>query len=183
MRQYLRAHPAAMGIGTAESDDLRATLQRAIPEMEKAVADLTAQTAKAIAKERALFRDLERSRSECEQWRERAVEAVEAGDIETLHKALARKNECQRTVAELDSECEVVCQTNSALQRKLGAMGARLAESRQRLAALSGQKGVAASGRYNESQARGPISGDGRLGLGSSEGSSGDSGWRAPVER
>jgi len=171
-------------IVTAECNDLRATLQRAVAKLEKAVDDLTAQAAKAIATERAVFRNLQGCRSEYKHWRERAVEAVEAGDFARLQQVLPRKNECQRNVAESERKCRAVCRTNRALQHRLRALGSQLAESKQRLAALPGQQAGVDSPEGDDGLACGPISGNGCLGLGSSrgEGSTGDSDWRAPVK-
>jgi phage shock protein A len=141
MSQDHELRPATMDTAAGECDELHAMLEQPIPVIEKVVADLTAQTAKAIARERALFRDLEKSRSECEQWRERSIEAIKAGDAEVLREALARKDKCQQTAAELRRDCELVGRANRALQRKLRALGARLAERRQSPAEQAGSEG------------------------------------------
>ncbi len=141
MSQDHELRPATMGTATGEFNDLQAMLEQPIPVIEKEVADLTAQTAKTIARERALFRDLERSRSECEQWRERSIEAIKAGDAEMLREALARKDKCQQAATELRRRCEMVCRANRALQHRLRALGAKLAEQRQGPAEQAGGEG------------------------------------------
>ena len=68
-------------------------LKQAVREMESAIDQVTQQTAKAMANEKTLARELRRNRSQCEQWQERATKAVKAGDDDLARKALARKNE------------------------------------------------------------------------------------------
>ncbi len=134
MLRDCEVRPAMTDTVTEESKDLQAMLEQPLPVIEKAVADLTWKTGRVIARERALFREFDRSWSEWEQWRERCVEAVKAGDTDMLRKALARRDECRQTAAELRSKCEIVCRANCAMQRRLRELGAWLADKKQGLA-------------------------------------------------
>ena len=57
---------------TEEYEDPELMLKQAVREMEQSIADATQQTAKAMANEKTLTRELERNRQQADQWRERA---------------------------------------------------------------------------------------------------------------
>src|SRR5512139_196208 len=86
---------------TEQFEDPEKMLKQAIREMEEAIAEVTGQTAKAMANEKTMSRELERNRAQSAQWQDRAMKAVEAGDDALARKALARKNECEKLVAAL----------------------------------------------------------------------------------
>jgi DNA repair exonuclease SbcCD ATPase subunit len=85
-------------------EDPETMLRQAIREMEESIGEVTGQTAKAMANEKTLSRELERNRAQSAQWQERAKKAVEAGDDALARKALARKNECEKLVAALEDQ-------------------------------------------------------------------------------
>ena len=76
---------------TEKFEDPEKMLKQAIREMEDSIADVTQQTAKAMAHEKTLSRELQRNRAGSEEWQQRAVKAVEAGDDGLARKALARR--------------------------------------------------------------------------------------------
>ena len=74
-------------------------LKQAVREMEESIGELTGQTAKAMANEKTLTRELQRNRAQQEQWQGRAEKAVAAGDDDLARKALA-----ESTAVENESE-------------------------------------------------------------------------------
>ena len=73
---------------TEQFENPEKMLKQAIREMEDSIAEVTQQTAKAMAHEKTLSRELQRNRAGSEEWQQRAVKAVEAGD-DALARALA----------------------------------------------------------------------------------------------
>ena len=138
-----------------EFEDPERMLRQAIREMEESIADVTQQTAKAMANEKTLSRELERNRQQVEQWQSRAVAAVEGGDDELAKKALGRKNEYQKVVAALEDQLEAAREASHTMKRQLEAMKAKLAEGKRNLATLSARKRAADFRKKMESQAAG----------------------------
>lgn len=140
---------------TEQFEDPEKMLRQAVREMEKSIGEVTGQTAKAMAHEKTLARELARNRAQQEKWQERAIKAVEAGDDSLARKALARKNEHQRVVEALEDEAETARLACRVLQRQLAAMRAKHAEAKRNLATLAARKRAADFRKKMDSQAAG----------------------------
>lgn len=136
-------------------EDPERMLKQAIREMEESIAEVTKQTAKAMANEKTLNRELERNRQQVEQWQGRAETAVEAGDDELARKALSRRKEYAKVMAALEDQLEAAREASSVLRRQLGAMKAKLAEAKRSQATLSARKRAADFRKRMETQASG----------------------------
>ena len=134
-------------------------LRQAVREMEETIAEVTNQTAKAMANETTLARELERNRAQRQQWQGRAEKAVEEGDDELARKAIIRKNEHEQLVEALNDQLKACpgCQCESPPPIG-GGMKAKLAEGRRNLATLSSRKRAADFRKKMESQAAGVAS-------------------------
>jgi phage shock protein A len=124
-------------------EDPEAMLKQAIREMEQSIADVTQQTAKAMANEKTLLRELERNRTQAEQWQDRAVKAVQSDDDNLARKALARKNEHEKLVVALEDQSAAAREACGALRHQLEAMKAKLAEAKRNLATLAARQRAA----------------------------------------
>jgi phage shock protein A len=136
-------------------EDPERLLRQAVREMEESIAEVTQQTAKAMANEKTLARELERNRQQVDQWQGRAEAAVEAGDDELARKALARKNEYAKVAAALEDQLTAASEATGTLRRQLDAMKAKLAEAKRNLATLSARKRAADFRKRMETQAAG----------------------------
>jgi phage shock protein A len=140
---------------TEQFEDPEKMLKQAIREMEDSISEVTGQTAKAMANEKTLARELERNKAQRDQWLSRAEKAVESGDDDLARKALARKNESAKLVAALDDQLESARDASGTLKRQLAAMKAKLAEAKRNLATLSARKRAADFRKKVDSQAAG----------------------------
>jgi phage shock protein A len=140
---------------TEQCEDPERMLKQAIREMEESIAEATTQTAKAMASEKTLARELERNRAQQVQWEDRAAKAVEAGDDDLARKAIARKNEHQKVVSALEDQQEAAREASTSLRRQLEAMQAKLAEAKRSLATLSARKRAADFSKRMDMQAAG----------------------------
>ena len=61
---------------TEQFEDPEKMLKQAVREMEASIGEVTGQTAKAMANEKTLTRELQRNRTQQEQWQSRAEKAV-----------------------------------------------------------------------------------------------------------
>jgi phage shock protein A len=140
---------------TDQFEDPEKMLKQAVREMEESIGEVTGQTAKAMANEKTLSRELQRNRAQQEQWQGRAEKAVEAGDDDLARKALARKNEHQKVVEALEDQLESARGASQTLRRQLAGMKAKLAEAKRNLASLSARKRAADFRKKMDAQAAG----------------------------
>jgi phage shock protein A len=118
-------------------------LRQAVREMEEAIDDSTQQTAKSMANEKMMAKELARNRDQRDVWHSRAEKAVEAGDDGMARNALTRENEYQSLVQALGDQLEAARSSSRTLQRQLSAMKAKLSEAQRNLATLSTRKRAA----------------------------------------
>ena len=136
-------------------EDPERMLKQAVREMEETIADVTNQTAKAMANETTLSRELERNRVQQEQWQGRAEKAVAEGNDDLARKAIARKGEHEKLVAALKDQLDAAQEASGSLRCQLAAMKAKLAEGKRNLATLSARKRAADFRKKMEGQAAG----------------------------
>jgi phage shock protein A len=139
-------------------EDPERMLKQAVREMEETIADVTNQTAKAMANETTLSRELERNRTQQQQWQGRAEKAVEEGNEDLARKALARKNEHEKLVAALKDQLDAAQEASGSLRCQLAGMKAKLAEGKRNLATLTARQRAADFRKKMESQAAGVAS-------------------------
>ena len=140
---------------TDQFEDPEKMLKQAIREMEDSIAEVTQQTAKAMANEKTLIRELERNRAGSQEWQQRAVKAVESNDDALARKALARKNEHEKIVAALEDQLKAAREGCTTMQHQLSGMQAKLAEAKRNLATLSIRKKSADLRKKMDAQAAG----------------------------
>ncbi len=140
---------------TEQFEDPEKMLKQAVREMQESIAEVTGQTAKAMANDKTLARELQRNRAQRDQWQDRAEKAVEAGDDDLARKALARKNENEKVVAALEDQIEAAKEASRTLKRQLAGMKAKLAEAKRNLTTLSARKRAADFRKKLDSQAAG----------------------------
>jgi phage shock protein A len=142
---------------TDSFEDPERMLKQAVREMEETISEVTNQTAKAMANETTLSRELERNQVQQRQWQDRAEKAVEEGNDDLARKAIARKNEHQRLVAALRDQLGAAQEASVSLRCQLAGMKAKLAEGKRNLATLSARKRAADFRRKMECQAAGVV--------------------------
>lgn len=128
---------------TEEFEDPELMLKQAIREMEQSIADATQETAKVLANEKLLARELSTNRKQAEEWHQKAEQAVSAGDDSLARKALTRKQEHQKLVTALDDQLEAARDAGKTLKHQLEGMQAKLAEAKRNLSTLSARKRAA----------------------------------------
>jgi len=124
-------------------EDPEKMLRQAIREMEESIASATQETAKALANEKVLSKELENNRIQGQKWQSRAEQAVESGDDELAKKALKRKNEHDKLVTALEDQMDSANSATQSLRRQLDGMKAKLSEAKRNLATLSARQRAA----------------------------------------
>jgi phage shock protein A len=134
---------ANLGELAEQYEDPETMLKQAIREMEESIEKATQDTAKTLASQKRLERELAHNESEAKQWKARAEQAVEAGDDELARKALSRKREHDKLAVALRDQLSAVKDAGTTLRRQLDGMKAKLAEAKRTRAALSARQKAA----------------------------------------
>ena len=94
---------------TESMEDPETMLKQAIREMEQSISDATHETAKVLANEKLMAKELANNEQQAHDWQRKAEKAVDAGDDGLARKALTRKQEHQKLVTALrDQLAEVL---------------------------------------------------------------------------
>lgn len=124
-------------------EDPEMMLRQAVREMEQSIADATQETAKVLANEKLLVKELASNRQQALDWQAKAEKAVNSDDDGLARKALARKQEHQKLVTALEDQLKHTQETTKTLKHQLDGMQAKLAEAKRNLATLSARKKAA----------------------------------------
>ena len=124
-------------------EDPEKMLKAAIREMEQAIDEATAAAARAIAGEKLLEKELAEHERQADAWRQRAEHAVKAGDDDLARRSLRRKHEHEKLACALHDQAVAAQAAGDRLRRQVGAMRAKLAEAKRKLATLVARGRVA----------------------------------------
>jgi len=118
-------------------------LKQAVREMETTSEQAKQGTARTMADEKMITKELQKNRQEATAWSDRAETAVGDGNDELARKAIARKQEHQKLIAALEDQLAEAHEATGTLRRQLQGMQAKLAEAKRRLNTLTARKRVA----------------------------------------
>ena len=124
-------------------EDPEKMLKQAIREMEQSIADATHETAKVLANEKLISKELANNERQADDWQKKAEQAVAAGDDNLARKALSRKQEHQKLVTALQDQVTAAQDASRTLKHQLEGMQAKLSEAKRNLATLSARQRAA----------------------------------------
>lgn len=124
-------------------EDPEMMLKQAIREMEQSINDATQETAKVLANEKLLAKELQNNEQQAQDWQRKAEKSVEAGDDGLARKALSRRQEHQKLVVALHDQLKLAKDASQMLKHQLEGMQAKMAEAKRNLATLSARKKAA----------------------------------------
>ncbi|QDT42000.1 hypothetical protein Pan241w_20800 [Gimesia alba] len=134
---------ANLGEMLEEYENPELMLSQAISEMESSIRTAMLETAKSLASEKKLAKEMAHNENESRHWQERAAQAVASGDDELARKALSRKKEHEKLSIALHDQLKVCQDANQTLRHQLEGMKAKLAEAKRSLATLSARNKAA----------------------------------------
>lgn len=112
-------------------------LRQTIGEMEASLAQARQSTAKAMAHEKLIARQLADSERQVQVLSDQATEAVRAGDDDRARKVLADKAIQEKNAQALRQEHDAVGEASGMLRHQLEAMEASLADAKRSAATVS----------------------------------------------
>lgn len=128
---------------TESWEDPEKMLRQAVREMEQSIQEATQETAKVMANQKLLGKELANNQRQMGDWQRKAETAVQSGDDDLARKALSRKREHQNLVVALLDQANSAEETSRTLRNQLDGMRSKLAEAKRNLATLSARKRAA----------------------------------------
>ena len=139
-------------------EDPETMLKQAIREMQTTIDDARQNTARAVADEKLIARELQKNRREATAWAQRAETAVVDQNDDLARRAIRRKQEYEKVAAALREQLSSAEQSSKVLRRQLEAMQAKLADAKRRQGVLTARKRAAEMGaRLSEAPTDEPI--------------------------
>jgi phage shock protein A len=130
-------------------------LKQTVREMESALVDARQQTARAMANEKRVRRELEQHERETSDLEVQAIRALEAGDEPAARQALQRKKRHAQVHTTLEVELRAAADAVDVLRQQLESMVERHQQARQALGTLSArQRAVEARRQFQDFQFR-----------------------------
>ncbi|APZ92971.1 PspA/IM30 family protein [Fuerstiella marisgermanici] len=126
-----------------QHEDPEKMLKQAIREMKESIKAAELDTARVLANEKKLKRELVNNESDVKRWTAEAESAVDVGNDDLARKALSRKLAHGNIVQALRDQLEVAEPATQTLRHQLEGMNAKLAEATRNLATLSARKQAA----------------------------------------
>jgi phage shock protein A len=117
-------------------EDPERMIKQIIREMEDNIRVAEEGVIDAMASEKQLQKDLEHHRQQAATWRQRAEEALRAGQEDLARAALIRKKEHDQISTTLEPAWETAQRTSAQLKAQLHALEAKLDEARRKRSTL-----------------------------------------------
>ena len=124
-------------------EDPEKGLRQAIREMEDSIQTATSETAKVLANQKRLEKELSRNEAEADACNLRAEECVDAGDDDGARDALTKAAEYEKLNASVKEQLTAATGASDVLKEQLAGMTSKLEEAKRSLATLSARKKAA----------------------------------------
>lgn len=135
-------------------EDPERMIRQIIREMEDNIRRAREGVLDAMTNEKQLAKELDWHRRQSEEWRAKAEKALRTGKEELARKALGRKKEHDRIVADTEGAWEAARNTSTNLKTQLKKLENKLDEARRKRASLAARQRAAEARQYMSSTER-----------------------------
>lgn len=124
-------------------EDPEKGLRQAVREMEESIQSATQETAKVLANQKRLEKEVTRTESENQRWNTHAEQCVGQGDDNGARQSLVRAAEGTRLLTSLNEQLSSATEASNTLKDQLAGMRSKLEEAKRELATLSARNKAA----------------------------------------
>ncbi len=117
-------------------EDPEKMIKQMVVEMQEAIAKATSGLATAMAQEKKLERDFKQHSQAAENWEQKAMQALNAGNEDLARKALSKKNEAQQQANQYKAMFEQASETTQKLKSQVDMLKQKLNEARMKESTL-----------------------------------------------
>src|SRR6516164_5715205 len=138
---------ANAGVDALEDATFEATVRQTVADMRTELNKVVRASAAAMSNYNTLDAEYQKYVRQAEEWKSRAGMALDAGNEDLARKALAKKAECDKQVASMQSSVEMARQTSEKLKQQVTELKRKIEEGERTATTLVARKNAAAAQR------------------------------------
>ena len=138
---------ANSGVDAIEDATFEATVRQTVADMKNELNNVVRASAVAMSNYNRLDAEYQKYVRQAQDWKDRAGQALDAGNEDLAKKALAKKAECDRQIASMQQSVDAAHQTSEKLKSQVGELKSKIDEGERTATTLVARKNAAAAQR------------------------------------
>ena len=138
---------ANQGMGAIEDATFEATVRQTVADMKTELNNVVRASASAMSNYNQLDAEYQKYVKQSQEWKDRAGQALDAGNEELAKKALARKMESDKQVASLQAAVDSARQASDSLKQQVTDLKHKIDEGERTATTLVARKNAAMAQR------------------------------------
>jgi phage shock protein A len=138
---------ANQGMGAIEDATFEATVRQTVADMKTELNNVVRASASAMSNYNQLDAEYQKYAKQSQEWKDRAGQALDAGNEELAKKALARKAESDKQVASLQAAVDSARQASDSLKQQVTDLKHKIDEGERTATTLVARKNAAMAQR------------------------------------
>jgi phage shock protein A len=138
---------ANQGVDVIEDATFEATVKQTVADMKNELNNVVRASAVAMSNYNSLDSEFQKYVRQSQDWKDRAGQALDAGNEDLARKALAKKAECDKQVASMQQAVDAAHQTSDKLKQQVLELKRKIDEGERTATTLVARKNAAAAQR------------------------------------
>jgi phage shock protein A len=138
---------ANQGVDVIEDATFEATVKQTVADMKNELNNVVRASAVAMSNYNRLDSEFQKYVRQSQDWKDRAGQALDAGNEDLARKALAKKAECDKQVASMQQAVDAAHQTSDKLKQQVLELKRKIDEGERTATTLVARKNAAAAQR------------------------------------
>lgn len=138
---------ANQGVDALEDANFESTVRQTVADMKTELNNVVRSSAVAMSNYNRLDADYEKYVRQAQEWKDRAGQALDAGNEDLAKKALGKKAECDRQVASMQQAVQTAQQTSEKLKTQVMELKRKIDEGERTATTLVARKNAAVAQR------------------------------------
>jgi phage shock protein A len=138
---------ANQGVDVIEDATFEATVKQTVADMKNELNNVVRASAVAMSNYNSLDSEFQKYVRQSQDWKDRAGQALDAGNEDLARKALAKKAECDKQVTSMQQAVDAAHQTSDKLKQQVLELKRKIDEGERTATTLVARKNAAAAQR------------------------------------
>src|ERR1039458_7181340 len=138
---------ANQGVDVIEDATFEATVNQTVADMKNELNNVVRASAVAMSNYNRLDAEYQKYVRQAQDWKERAGQALDAGNEDLAKKALAKKAECDRQIASMQTSVDQAHKASDTLKQQVGELKRKIDEAERTATTLVARKNAAQAQR------------------------------------
>jgi phage shock protein A len=138
---------ANAGVDVLEDATFEATVKQTVADMKAELNKVVQASAVAMSNYNRLDAEYQKYVRQSQEWKDRAGQALDANNEDLARKALAKKAECDKQVASMQTAVDAASQTSEKLKQQVTELKRKIEEGERTATTLVARKNAAAAQR------------------------------------